>query len=118
MEPQVLSHPEGPGSSHPQPRSTEVPPQLPAQSCTQSLLGSSSQLPQLSTAASPKQSPLQSISLSATCPELPPEHTPQLSSSADPLSSVKGYGVNATLSELFFLFGLEFKLKYLVSIFV
>ena len=43
--------------------------------------------PQLSTSASPKQSPLQSWSLLASWPEFPPEHTPQSSTTASPKQS-------------------------------
>ncbi len=58
VEPHVSSQPDGPGSKHPQPKSsaspplqtpqlssTASPPQTPAQSCTQSLKGSSSHTP-------------------------------------------------------------------------
>ena len=47
------------------------------------------------------QSPLQSISLSASCPELPPEHTPQSSIYASPARSPLQSGTTFKSSSIF-----------------
>ena len=67
------SSPELPNSTQPQSLSQLSPFGVPAQSAQD--------------VSSPKHTLHKSISLSATCPDSPPEHTPQLSSVADPPQS-------------------------------
>ena len=80
VEPQVLSHPDGPGSPHPQPKSifpsqSQVPSSipLPPHSPHSSITALPSQTPKQSSIAVPLHSPKQSATA-------PPPHTPSQSS--------------------------------------